>query len=98
MAIMTEEIEISDRKANRMLPKREIPILDYWYIRTYERKDGTQNEYNTRIDVLLESTDKTVVCNSSCRHNSANFLMILNLLYCKTAAKVAKFSIRYPKR
>ena len=61
MSSMTEEIEISDRKVYRLLPKSKIPVFDTWYIGTYKGEYSEENKYNALIDMSFEFAQKTVI-------------------------------------
>ena len=47
MTAMTEQIELSYRKHDRILPKRKIPILNDRNISTDESEYGKENQYYT---------------------------------------------------
>jgi len=47
VTIVTEEVEVADRKAYLMLPQRKIPFLDFRDIRTHQSKYGKEDKYDT---------------------------------------------------
>jgi hypothetical protein len=63
---MTEEIKLPDRKTDRHLPKREIPILDKRNVGTDQGKHGKEDKDRTGSDMLSEFAHETVI---ACSHN-----------------------------
>ena len=56
MAVMAEEVEVSDREAYFIGPKSEVPFLYYRNICADQRKDCTDDKHHTRRHVSLEGT------------------------------------------
>ena len=61
MSSMTEEIESSDRKLNRILPKGKIPFFNNRHVGKDKGQHGEEYEHHAGCHVSFELTQETVI-------------------------------------